>query len=72
MGAVVSDLQKRNGQPLLSGLKNQVRKRNPDFSEKKFGYSSFLQFLRAAATKGVIDLAWDEGIGDYRVTIPST
>lgn len=70
VGSVVSDLQKRNGQPLLSGLKNQVRKRNPDFSEKKYGYSSFLQFLRAAATKGIIDLAWDDGVGDYRVTIP--
>jgi uncharacterized LabA/DUF88 family protein len=68
--AVVRDLQKRNGQPLLSGLKNQVRKRNGDFSEKKYGYSSFLQFLKAAATRSLLDLAWDESVGDYRVTVP--
>ena len=53
MKSVVADLQKKNsGPPLLSGLKNQVRKRNPEFSEKKFGYGGFLQFLKAAATKG--------------------
>jgi uncharacterized LabA/DUF88 family protein len=68
---VVADLQKRAaGPPLLSGLKNQVRKRNPEFSEKKFGYGGFLQFLKAAATKGFVELEWDESIGDYRVRVP--
>ena len=68
---VVADLQKKNsGPPLLSGLKNQVRKRNPDFSEKKFGYGGFLQFLKAAATKGIVELEWDDSLGDYRVNVP--
>ena len=35
---VVADL----GSPQLSGLKNQLRKRQPDFSEKRFGFGSFL------------------------------
>ncbi len=51
--SVVEDLQKRNGQPSLSGLKNQVRKRDPEFSEKKFGFGGFLQFCKAAATRGI-------------------
>ncbi|MEK8106929.1 hypothetical protein NKG94_20610 [Micromonospora sp. M12] len=42
----------------MSGLKNQVRRARPDFSEKKLGYRSFLQFCKAAATAGVLDLRW--------------
>lgn len=68
--SVVKDLEKRNGVPVLSGLKNQVRKRNPGFSEKKFGYGGFLQFCKAAATKGIIELEWDESLGDYRIRVP--
>ena len=65
----VSGLQGRNGGPVLSGLKNQVRKRQPDFSEKRFGYNGFLQFVKAAQTRGLVDLDWDEGASDYRVTV---
>lgn len=64
---VVKGLQGRNGGPMLSGLKNAVRKRQPDFSEKAFGYSGFLQFVKAAQTKGLVDLKWDDTAGDYRV-----
>ena len=67
---VVSDLQKRNGKPTLSGLKNQVRKRDTSFSEKKYGFSGFLQFCKAAATRGLIELEWDEALADYHVGIP--
>jgi hypothetical protein len=52
----------------LSGLKNQLRKKDPNFSEKKYGYAGFLQFCKAAATRGLIELTWDEEAGDYRVT----
>jgi uncharacterized protein (TIGR00288 family) len=68
--SVVSELQKKNGVPLLSGLKNQVRKRSQDFSEKRFGYGGFLQFIKAAAANGLIELEWDETLGDYRVRVP--
>ena len=65
---VVEELTASNGPVVLSGLKNQMRKRQPDFSEKKFGYGGFLQFCRAAATRGVIELDWDEQAEDYTVT----
>lgn len=63
---VVRDLEDRSGEPPpLSGLKDQIRKRKPGFSEKDFGYASFLQFVKAAATRDLIDLEWDEGDQDY-------
>ena len=37
--------ESRNGAPNLSGLKNRLRKRDPEFSEKTFGYGGFLQFV---------------------------
>lgn len=64
---VVADLQARGGPPPLSGLKNQVRKVRPDFSEKKFGYRGFLQFCKAAETQGLISLEWDPDAEDYHV-----
>ncbi len=67
---VVTDLQRRNGKPALSGLKNQVRKRDTSFSERKYGFSGFLQFCKAAATRGLIELEWDEALNDYRVGLP--
>lgn len=70
LGQVVEDMSKRNGGVYLSGLKNQLRKRDPHFSEKKLGYAGFLQFCKGAATRGLIDLTWDEEAGDYRVTVP--
>src|SRR5207244_2552845 len=42
--SVVERLTARSGPPHLSGLKNQLRKVLPDFSEKRFGYGGFLQF----------------------------
>jgi hypothetical protein len=65
---VVGDISS-NGPVVLSGLKNQLRKRQPQFSEKKFGYGGFLQFCKAAATRGLIDLTWDDSFGDYTVTV---
>ncbi|HEY8474361.1 MAG TPA: NYN domain-containing protein [Natronosporangium sp.] len=66
--SVVSDLSK-GGPVALSGLKDQLRRVRPDFSEKKLGYRSFLQFCRAAATSGVIDLQWHPDTDDYRLTV---
>jgi len=63
--AVVSDLTRSDGAVALSGLKNQLRRVRPDFSEKKLGYRSFLQFCKAAATSGAIDLQWSADADDY-------
>ncbi|WP_392508898.1 NYN domain-containing protein [Naumannella halotolerans] len=40
----------------LSGLKDRIRRDRPGFTEKTFGYRSFLQFSRAAETAGVVHL----------------
>jgi uncharacterized protein (TIGR00288 family) len=66
--SVVSDLAGKNGPVALSGLKNRLRRVRPDFSEKKLGYRSFLQFCRAAATSGVVDLEWSADADDYLLT----
>jgi uncharacterized protein (TIGR00288 family) len=66
--SVVGDLAGRDGTVALSGLKNQLRRVRPDFSEKKLGYRSFLQFCKAAATSGAVDLEWSGDADDYRLT----
>jgi uncharacterized protein (TIGR00288 family) len=68
---VVGDLQKSNGPPALSGLKNQLRKKQRGFSERRFGYSGFLQFVKAAHARGFVDFEWSEEDGDYRVSVPA-
>jgi len=64
---VVAQLQKRTGAPHLSGLKDRMRKREPDFTEKRFGYATFLQFAKAAQARGIITMDWDDAAEDYLV-----
>jgi uncharacterized protein (TIGR00288 family) len=66
--SVVFDLAGSDGSVALSGLKNKVRKAAPDFSEKTLGYRSFLQFCKAAATSGAVDLKWSADADDYLLT----
>lgn len=57
-----------NGKPVpLSGVKDEMRKENPDFSEKQYGYSGFLQFVKAARANGLIALDFDEESGAYSI-----
>ncbi|GAB3085254.1 PIN domain-containing protein [Micromonospora schwarzwaldensis] len=70
--AVVADLAGEGGAVALSGLKDQLRRARPDFSEKKLGYRSFLQFCKAAATDGVVELRWSPDDGDYLLTPQSS
>jgi len=65
--SVVADLA-GGGAVALSGLKDQLRRARPDFSEKKLGYRSFLQFCKAAATGGMVDLRWSSDADDYLLT----
>ena len=44
-------------------------RREPDFSEKRFGFGSFLSFVRAARAQGLLDMDWDDTVGDYRLHI---
>ena len=66
--AVIRDEAGSDGTVALSGLKNKVRKVAPDFSEKKLGYRSFLQFTKAAATSGAVGLRWSPEADDYLLT----
>ncbi len=66
--SVVAELAGQHGTVALSGLKNRVRKIAPDFSEKKLGYRSFLQFCKAAATSGAVVLKWSPEADDYLLT----
>ena len=44
-----------NGKPIpLSGVKDEMRKESPNFSERQYGYSGFLQFVKAARANGLI------------------
>jgi hypothetical protein len=61
-------VQDAGGSAPLSGLKNEVRKRRPDFSEKALGYRGFLQFAKGAAAAGAVALAWDDDADDYLLT----
>ena len=63
--AIVEEFESDGEEPPLSGLKNELRKRMPDFSEKQFGYGGFLQFVKAAAAKGLVTLEWDDEAEDY-------
>jgi uncharacterized LabA/DUF88 family protein len=71
LGSVVAAERAKGSPAHLSGLKNKVRKVQPDFSEKKFGYGGFLQFAKAAATRGVVTLGWDPEDDDYVLDVPS-
>jgi uncharacterized protein (TIGR00288 family) len=66
--SVVQDVAGADGAVALSGLKDQLRRARPDFSEKTLGYRSFLQFCKAAATGGAVDLRWSADAEDYLLT----
>jgi uncharacterized protein (TIGR00288 family) len=67
--SVVHDAATGDGGVALSGLKNQIRRVRPDFSEKKLGYRTFLQFCKAAATSGAVQLRWDPKAEDYLLSV---
>jgi hypothetical protein len=66
---VVAELAQGDDGPPLSGLKDQLRKRDPDFSEKGFGFSGFLQFCKAAKARGLVTMEWDDQADDYVLNV---
>ncbi len=69
---VVQGQEGKPGPTTMSGLKHQLRKRLPDFTERRYGYSGFLQFCKAAQNRGFIQLEWSEETEDYVVsTLPA-
>lgn len=67
LAQTVGELSRTGGAVPLSGLKDQVRKRRPGFSEKTYGFASFLSFAKAARARGVVRMAWDEAAADWRL-----
>jgi len=66
---IIDDAPK--GKPVpLSRLKDDMRKMDDSFSERTFGYSGFLQFVKAANAKGSVALSFDEESGSYSVGHP--
>jgi uncharacterized LabA/DUF88 family protein len=64
--SVVADLERAQGSPPpLSGLKNELRKRRSQFSEKEFGFGAFLQFCKAARARGIVSMRWSDQADDY-------
>jgi len=68
--ALLTDVVAALGRPQLSGLKDQLRKRSPDFSEKRYGFGGFLAFARAASARGLVDMEWSDELGDWVLSIP--
>jgi uncharacterized protein (TIGR00288 family) len=58
-------MEELGGDPPLSGLKDQLRKRQADFSEKDLGYAGFLQFCKAAVTRDFVEMDWEDEDGEY-------
>jgi uncharacterized LabA/DUF88 family protein len=69
---LLRDVITEMGEQHLPGLKNKLRRRRRDFSEKKYGYGGFLQFCKAAQARGYIDMNWSDESGDYVVCLPGT
>jgi uncharacterized LabA/DUF88 family protein len=67
---VVAHLQAPGSRPQLSGMKDQLRKRLPGFSEKRYGFNTFLSFAKAARARGLIGMEWDDEAGDYLLNVP--
>ena len=61
---------KGKGPVPLSGIKDRIRKIEPSFSEKAYGYGGFLQFSKAAAARGVVAMDWSEETDDYLLSLP--
>ena len=67
--ALLVEVVRKNGPQALSGLKDQLRKRQGDFNERRLGYSGFLRYVQAAAARGMVNLQWDDSSGDYLVSV---
>ena len=61
----VVETESGRGPVLLSGLKDRIRKQQPGFTEKAYGYGGFLQFCKAAVARDVVTMEWDDDAEDY-------
>jgi uncharacterized protein (TIGR00288 family) len=55
-----------------SMVKQTIRRVHPGFSETYYGYGSFSDMLKDAQARGLIELDYDEGKGNFKVRPKST
>ncbi|MCL2606786.1 MAG: NYN domain-containing protein [Coriobacteriia bacterium] len=64
----IDAMQRENTAKLHSSLvKDTIRRKQPQFSERSYGYRSFNQLLEDAQSKGYIDISKDQRSGTYVV-----
>ena len=64
----IDALQRENTTKMHSSLvKDAIRRKKPQFSERSYGYRSFNQLLEDAQAKGYLDISKDERSGTYVV-----
>lgn len=63
----VDALQRENTKMHSSRIKDTIRRKKPQFSERAYGYRSFNQLLEDAQTKGYLEISKDERSGTYVV-----
>ncbi|MCL2680416.1 MAG: NYN domain-containing protein [Coriobacteriia bacterium] len=64
----IDAMQRENTTKLHSSLvKDTIRRKQPQFSERGYGYRSFNQLLEDAQAKGYIDISKDQRSGTYVV-----
>ena len=61
---LLRDVVTKLGSHPLRGLKDELRKTQKDFTEKRYGYGNFEQFVKAAQAQGFVDMEFDESAGD--------
>ncbi len=63
-------LEERSGREQVWGshVKQTLKRRRPDFSERAYGFRSFNQMLEEARDRGWLDLRFDERSGGYIIT----
>lgn len=65
---LLAEVVAETGSAQLSGLKDVLKNRDAGFDERRLGYGGFLQFTKAARSRGLIDLEWNDDISDYVLT----
>jgi uncharacterized LabA/DUF88 family protein len=67
--ALLAEVIAESGSAQLSGLKDILKSRDRSFDERRLGYGGFLQFTKAARSRGLIELEWDDDASDYILTV---
>lgn len=60
---VVIDQNQQGRSPFASAIKDRLKRRHPEFDERKLGYSKFSAFLQAAEYEGYVSLQGRSGHG---------